>query len=572
MGRLTVIKAAAVAATIDEGVAHHRVGRFAEAEAAYKRVLAVQPDNADALHLLGVIAHQLGRCDRAVELIGKAIAVRPDVADYHNNLGAALNVQGRLDEAAAALARAIELEPGDVAAHNNLGNTLKQQGRLDEAVACYRSAVELDPGFAHAYSNLLSCLHYQPNCDARAIFEEHRKWNAQLAAPLSKEPQHHANSPDPDRRLRIGLFSHGFRRHPVGYFAVSVFEAHDRDAVGLHCYTNSVLCDDFTERITNASDSWQSIVGMSDEDVAALVRRDAIDILVDLSGHFEGSRLLVFARRPAPVQVKWVGGQFNPTGMDTIGYFISDPVATPPGADALYSEEVVRLPDGYVCYEPPDYAPAVGPLPALSRSHVTFSCFNNLSKVNDGTIELWSRILRRIDGSRLVLKSKQFNDDAMQSRYRAMFEAHGIAPERLDLFGHSPHAELLAMYNGIDVALDPFPYSGGLTTCEALWMGVPVVTMPGPTFAGRHSATHLCNVGLDDWVVNSPESYVAQVERWCGDLEGLAGLRAGLRQRMIESPLCDAPRFARNLEDAYRKMWRTWCEAEAGRSRYEPPG
>jgi len=318
--------------------------------------------------------------------------------------------------------------------------------------------------------------------------------------------------------------------------------------------------DDLTNRIRGAAHTWCSIVGMSDEGVAALVRDDAIDILVDLSGHLKGSRLLVFARKPAPVQVKWVGGQFNTTGIDAMDYFISDSVETPPGDDAWYTEEVVRLADGYVCYEPPDYAPMVSSLPALRRPYMTFGCFNNLPKVNRDVIALWSQLLDRVSGSRLILKSKQFNDAGVQARYRAMFAEHGIAPDRLDFLGHSPHAELLAKYNDIDIALDPFPYSGGLTTCEALWMGVPVVTMPGETFAGRHAASHLSNVGLTDWVVDTPERYVGLVERWCGDLVGLADLRDDLRPRVKSSPLCDARRFTRNLEAAYRRMWRKWCE------------
>ena len=430
-------------------------------------------------------------------------------------------------------------------------------------MAAYRKALELKPDHAEAHSNLLFTLHYQPTCDREAIFAEHREWNARYAAPLAPKAVFHANPPVPDRQLRLGLVSSTFCRHPVGYMIVSALEAHDKSALEIYCYSNVVQGDDLTDRIRGAVHTWRSIVGMSDEGVAALVRDDAIDILVDLSGHSKGGRLLVFARKPAPVQVKWVGGQFNTTGLDAMDYFISDSVETPPGDDAWYTEEVVRLADGYVCYEAPDYAPMVSSLPALGCPYVTFGCFNNLTKVNRGVIALWSQLFDRVTGSRLILKSQQFNDADVQAHYRAMFAEQGIAPDRLDCLGHSPHPELLATYNDIDIALDPFPYSGGLTTCEALWMGVPVVTMPGETFAARHAGSHLSNVGLTDWVVETPEQYVALVERWCGDLTGLADLRDGLRPRVKSSPLCDAPRFARNLEAAYRRMWRTWCETTA---------
>ncbi|MFP6688468.1 MAG: hypothetical protein VCD31_03980, partial [Alphaproteobacteria bacterium] len=305
---------------------------------------------------------------------------------------------------------------------------------------------------------------------------------------------------------------------------------------------------------------WRTINGWRDEHVAASIRDDCIDILVDMSGHGAGSRLLVFARKPAPVQVKWVGCQVNTTGMDAMDYFISDSVESPPEDEQWYTEKIVRLPDGYACYEPPNYAPAVSPLPAVSRSHITFGCFNNTTKINRGVIPLWSRLLDRVAGSRLVLKATQFNDAAVRAHYQAMFAEHGIAPSRLDLLGHSPHAELLAHYNDIDIALDPFPFSGCLTTCEALWMGVPVVTMPGQIFAHRHSASFLREVGLTDWVVDTPDQYLRIAERYCSDLDSLAGLRADLRQQVGQPPLCDVPRFARNLEIAFRRMWRKWCE------------
>ena len=539
-----------------EGDAHRAIELIGKA-------IALRPDYAEAHNNLGIALKNQGKLEAAVAAYHKALELKPDYVKAHNNLGNVLKNQGKLDGAVAACRKALELKPDYAKAHNNLGNVLKDQGKLDEAVASYHKALELKPDYTVAHSNLLFSLHYQPMCDRKAIFAEHRKWNAKYAAPLAPKTVFHANLPTPEKPLRLGLVSPTFRRHPVGYMIVSALEAHDKSAFEIYCYSGGVQGDDLTNRIRGAAQTWRSIVGMSDEGVAALIRDDAIDILVDLSGHSQGNRLLVFARKPAPVQVKWVGGQFNTTGIDAMDYFISDSVETPSGDDAWYTEEVVRLPDGYVCYEPPDYAPMVSPLPALGCPYVTFGCFNNLTKVNRDVIALWSQLLDRVTGSRLILKSKQFNDASVQAHYREMFGEHGISPDRLDCLGHSPHPELLAKYNDIDIALDPFPYSGGLTTCEALWMGVPVVTMPGETFAARHAASHLSNVGLTDWIVETPERYVELVERWCRDLTGLAALRVGLRPRVKSSPLCDAPRFTRNLEAAYRRMWRTWCETNA---------
>jgi predicted O-linked N-acetylglucosamine transferase (SPINDLY family) len=304
---------------------------------------------------------------------------------------------------------------------------------------------------------------------------------------------------------------------------------------------------------------------MKDEALADRIREDRIDILVDLAGHTANNRLLVFARKPAPVQATWLGYP-NTSGLAAMDYFLSDAVETPPGAEKWFSEEVIRLPDDYACYLPPAYAPEVGPLPAQGRGHVTFGCFNNLAKVNGEVVALWARLLHRMGNSRLVLKTHSLGDTGVRERYHAMFEAHGVDRKRVDLLARSPHPELLAHYNKIDIALDPFPWSGGITTCEALWMGVPVVTLAGETFAGRHSASHLHNVGLGDWVVETPEEYLMIAERWSRDVAALAELRAGLRGRMARSALTDGERLTRSLETAYRKMWARYCDGEHGQT------
>ena len=533
--------------------------RFDEALDAAERAVALDPRAPGAHNNLGTVLKDLGRHDEAIAAHRTSLELRPDYADGHYNLANALKEEGQLQQAVDMYRRAIELKPDYPQAYTNLGITLKEMGLLDEAFAAYRRALDLKPDFALAHSNLLFSLEYDPGRDRAAIFAEYKRWDALHAAPLLAEAAPHGNLRDPDKRLRVGLVSGNFRRHPVGFFITSILEAHNKSLIELFCYSTNPHSDGWTERIGAAADSWRDVGAMSDAALAALVREDAIDILVELSGHASGHRLLAFARKPAPVQVKWVGGQFNTTGMAAIDYFLTDRVESPPGDEDWYVEQLVRLPDAYTCYTPPDYAPDVGPLPALERGHVTFGCFNNLTKINPQVVAVWSEILQRVEGSRLVLKTKQLGDDSVAARYREMFEGHGIAADRVDLLGQSEHAELLALYGGIDIALDPFRYCGCLSTCEALWMGVPVATLPGETFAERHSASFLTVVGLDDWIVGSTADYVDLVERRCADLDDLAGLRDGLRARVRNSPLCDYDGFARNLEAAYRDMWRTWC-------------
>jgi predicted O-linked N-acetylglucosamine transferase (SPINDLY family) len=401
-------------------------------------------------------------------------------------------------------------------------------------------------------------MQYRPDVTLGSLARDHATWDEQHAAPLRAEWKPWADDRDPKRPLRLGFVSADLRRHPVGYFLVPFLENLDRSRFAVVCYSGRAVRDDLTDRLGVASNVWHDVARMSDNELAECIRADRIDILFDLAGHTAGNRLLVFARRPAPLQMSWIGYP-GTNGLDAIDYLIADRFHVPPGAEVHYRERVLRLPEGYVCLDPPAEAPAVGPLPALERGFVTSGSFNNVAKITPEVIARWAGIVRGATGSRLLLVTPALDDRSTRERIAAAFVAAGVDPARLELRGALPRAELQAAYNTIDLALDPFPYSGGLTTCEALWMGVPVVTCPGETFAGRHSLSHLSNIGLSATVNLDLNTYVARALELACDLPQLVALRSGLRAQMAPSPLCDGPRFAQHLMALLRQVWRERC-------------
>jgi predicted O-linked N-acetylglucosamine transferase (SPINDLY family) len=413
-------------ATIPEALAiaiqHHRAGRLQTAEQIYRQVLAVESNHAGAHHLLGVIAAQTGKLDEAVVCWRRSIDLNPDFADVHNNLGNALRDRGKRDEAVACYRRALELEPGFAEAHNNLGVAFKEQGKLEEAVTCYRRALELKPNFAGAHSNLLLALQYFAGVTPAALAEAHAEYDRRHAAPLRGAVAQHENVRGCPGRLRLGFVFRDLRRHPVGYFLVRVLENLDKQQVETVCYSDRIGKDDLRRRLHAAAGQWRDVIGMSDQRLAEQIRADRIDILFDMAGHTARNRLLVFARRPAPVQITWAG-YVGTTGLKAMDYLLADRYEVPPGAERHYQERVLRMPEGYVCYDPPGYAPPVGPLPARECGQVTFGCFNNPAKVTPHVIEVWARILRRVPGARLVLKSHGWNEGSVGRRFTEMFVA-----------------------------------------------------------------------------------------------------------------------------------------------------
>jgi len=535
-------------------------GQMDEAIAAYRRAIVLKPDYPEADYNLGVALYDKGQLDEAIIAYRQAIALNPSFPEAHYNLGNALRDKGQLDEAIAAYHRTIAFNPSFPEAHGNLGSTLKDKGQLDEAIAAYRQAIVLKPRFAEAHSNLLFTLNYHPSLDPRSIAQEHRRWGQQHAEALRQFIRPHSNDRTADRKLRVGYVSPDFREHPVALFAENLFANHDRAQVEVFCYSNVPRPDAITARMEQHAGKWREIRGMTDARVAELIREDGVDILVDLAGHTAKNRLLVFARKPAPVQVSWLGYP-NTTGLDTVDFRMSDAIADPPGStEALHSEQLVRLPDCAWCFRPAEDAPGVDAPPVAQTGSITFGCFNAMPKINGPLLELWSQILLAVPGSRLLLKNAAMREPSVQRRMRAVLEKAGIRPERVELMGPvSAMAGHLGTYSRMDIALDTFPYHGTTTTCEALWMGVPVITLAGKTHVSRVGVSLLGNVGLQELVAGSPGEYARLAVELADDIPRLTHLRSALRERMEASPLMDAPRFARNVEAAYRIMWRKWC-------------
>jgi len=542
----------------------HRGGNNVEAGALLARSLEREPDNADAQLNLGIVLAALGRDAEAEASYRRGLALKPASVDGHNNLGVLLEHMGRYAEAEASYRRASELAPEAAHPLNNLAVLLKESGRLDDAIAVERRAIALDPDLPAAHSNLLYKLVFDERISPQALFAEHAAWGRAQAARFATTGARFANSPDPARRLRVGYVSADFRHHSVAFFAEALLAAHDKNAVEIFLFANDPRVDAVTQRLQGCADRFISISGMADDLAAARIRELGIDILVDLSGHTSGNRMMLFARKPAPVQVTWLGYPAS-TGLPTIDYRITDAVADPPGeADALHAEQLVRLGAGFLCYRPLAQAGAVAPLPARTSGHVTFGSFNNFAKLSPGTIALWTRLLREVPDARLLLKASQFKDADTRERCRAAFAAAGIADGRIEIV--PPLADVaahLAVYARVDIGLDPLNYNGTTTTCEALWMGVPVVTLRGDRHASRVGASLMMTIGLPKLIAETPDDYIAIAAGLARDLDHLAELRSGLRERLRASPLCDGPGFAHAMEGAYRDMWRRWCETQS---------
>jgi len=569
-------------------------GDIQQAEHIFRDVLKVQPNNVTALHFIGVIHYQRKEYDHSIRYIQKALRFGPEYADAQNNLGIVFQETDRLDEAIPCYQKAIQLNPNfdrayynlgsalkekwqtDTAvqyykksielnpslfeAYNNLGLALQDQGKLEEAEAYYRKALQIKPDFALCHSNLLLLMNYSSLHGPESVFAEHLRFSKKFEEPLSSITLPHTNSCQDSRRLRIGYVSPDFRRHSVNYFIEPVLASHDHEHFEIFCYSNVLRPDNVTERLQGYADHWRNIAGFTDEEAAALIRKDGIDILIDLAGHTGYNRMLTFARKPAPVGINWLGYP-NTTGLKTIDYRIVDSYTDPPGlTDRFCSEKLVRLPYCFLCYLPDRERPDVRALPAVENGYITFGSLNYFPKVSVETADAWAAILQSIPDSRLVMKARNFSDKTVCKYAKAIFAERGISPDRIDLMSiRLSFTEHLDMYNSIDISLDTFPYNGTTTTCESLLMGVPVITLAGTTHASRVSMSILSTIGLPWLAARNSQEYIEHAVMLANDLSKLKLLRETLRDTMFRSVLCDAKRFTLNLEARYRQMWGEWC-------------
>jgi protein O-GlcNAc transferase len=571
---------------------HLRAGNLAVAEEIYRRILSITPSHADALHMLGIIAMQRARYEEAVQLLNRAIAINPDDGGYYINLGESLRRLDQFEAAITPLEKAVRLMPREAAAHYNLGcalldvrqqgravaefeetlrlnplhhqaatnlaNGLMYLGRIEEGIAAFAKAAAAPGTLPATDSNLVFALHWHPTADAQAIFQAHRLWNQRHAVPLKSQIQPHPNDRNPDRRLTIGYVSPDFCNHAVARNFLPLILSHDHREVEVFCYASVKRPDDITARMRACADIWRDIVDLTDEQATDLIRQDRIDILIDLAGHTGGGRLLIFARKPAPIQVTHQGYP-DTTGMDTMDYRFTDAIADPPGqTEALHSETLVRLPNCAWVFEPAEESPPV--VQRDTGAPITFGTFNNFPKVTDPMLRLWARLLLEVPDSRLVLKASALGDEGARQRIQQLLASAGITPDRLTMHHWAPtYAGHLALYGEMDIGLDTFPYHGTATTCEALWMGIPIVTLAGKTHVSRVGVSLLTSLGLTDLIARTEDEYIAIAARLAADRPRLAQLRGGMRDIMRMSCLLDGPAYAHKVETAFRAMWRKWC-------------
>jgi protein O-GlcNAc transferase len=531
-----------------------RAGDPHAAIAAAERAIVLDRNVAEAHAALGHAYNLLHQSQQAIDEFHRALDLRPNYPDALLGAARAYRHLGRLSTAILALLRAADMAPNSTSPQIDLATYFREFGVADAARDTLYRAIAMVSNVSPFYSNLFLDMQYDPDIDEVQASAAARQWGLrQIAAvrPISRSSDRDRN---PDRPLRVGYVSADLYRHPVGWLGSAPIMVHDRSAVTPFIYANQTSYDPLTLALQRSVDSWIPIMGLDDDSVATRIAADQIDILVDLAGHTAGNRLGVFARRSAPVQLTWLGYSAT-TGLPAMDYMLLDRHHLCDGAESHILESLVCLPDIRFCYAAPDYAGDVAQPPSANGSPTTFASFNNSAKLNDAVIALWARVLSAVRRSRLLLKWRSCADPLLQDRIRSMFARHDIDPERIQFDGASPHADMLRQYGEVDIALDPFPFGGGLTSCEALWMGVPVVTLAGLRPFSRQTHAILHAIGKPEWSACNSDDYVAIAARLANDPIKLSRARRSLRQQMAASALCDGPRFARNLERVYRKLW-----------------
>jgi len=528
----------------------------ADAERLFRSVIASAPGQAEAHNGLGVALRVLGRNVEAIACFMKAAALRPVFGQAYVNLAAALTDEGRPAEAVQAAIEAVRLMPDLAEAHSNHGNALKDLGRVSEAIMALRRALALDPGLAAVHSNLIFALDYDVETPWAEALAERRRWNDRFTAALTRSAAPHDNDADPDRRLRVGYVSADFRRHSASLVLAPPILAHDPGVIDVVCYSSVRSADDVTATFRAKAVLWRDVADLGDQELAIQIRKDRIDILVDLSGHSGGNRLLAFARKPAPVQITaW--GYAAGTGLEAMDWIISDAVVAPED-EKPFHEKPLRLP-AYLCFAPPTAAPAIAPAPCGSSANFVLGFFNRIAKLSDVDVDAQARILRKAPQARILFKDRAFDAAEPRERLRKQFEVRGVEPSRLEFLGSTSQVDQLTAYAGIDLALDPLGYGGGVSAMEALWMGVPVLTCRGDRPSLRGAASMLSAMGLEAFIAKDADEYVAKALARTADPAPLISLRNETRHRLAISPHMQAGPYARAVEAAYRRLWRDWC-------------
>ena len=538
------------------GIAFQKIKQLDEAVINYKKALKLKPNFAAAYNNLATALKHLNNLDEALINCKKAIELNPDFADAHNNLGSVLKDLDQLEQSSECFKKAIKLKPDYVEAYDNLGIVLKKFGKLEESIENHQKILKINPGYYEAYSNYLFGLLYLTKYDHQQYITVAKKFRYNLKKIENKlcVPYQYNKNP---KKLKIGFVSGDFKKHPVGFFLLDTLSYLKNKNLDLIAYSNSLKKDSLTLKLKSHFTEWREIADLDDVEVINQIREDGIHILFDLSGHSANNRLPIFVNKPAPLQVTWVGYAAS-TGIPEIDYIIGDPHVTPPESKEHFVEKILRLPNIWCSFSKPDFKiEKIETIPALKNGFVTFGCFNNLHKLNEKVINSWAKILNTVPDSRLILKNGMFKYKHLKEKIIYLFKKHHINIDRLILEGGSPRKELLETYNKIDIALDPFPYSGGTTSFEAIWMEVPVLTKKGSTFVSRTTESINYNCGLYDWVAIDENEYIAKAIEFSANLELLSETKKNLRQGAHNFPLFTASLFAEHFKD---NLWQIWTK------------
>ena len=526
-----------------------------EAANTFRRAIELRPKHAISHYNLGRVLYKLGQLRDALVCFQSALALQPDLAEAYFNLGITLNDLRELDLAVTCYRKAIALRPAYAEAYNNMGNSLKWQGKLDDSLDCYKKALALNDS-PSVHSNVLQTMMYSAACRPPDLFAELRRFAERYEAPLIAQWRPHGNRKDGDRRLKVGYVSGDFLNHSIAFFIEPVLANHDRSQFEVFCYYNHSEHDDYTRRIISVADHFLTCHAMSDDELAERIRQDEIDVLIDLSGHSGRHRLLTFARKPAPVQITWMGTPGS-TGLAAMDYKLTNEHMDPPGmTERFHTESLIRLPAS-AAYHPPESSPPVNELPALTSGYFTLACLNNPVKISQDVVAVWARILAALPNARIILGNA--DGAGMRDHLSGMFAREGIGSERLVMQPQIPLASYMQLHHHIDLALDPFPYNGGTTTRHALWMGVPVVTMTGENSMSRVGSAIMTRAGLPEFIVDNADDYVSRVVELAHDLPRLSRIRGSLRSQLSSDNRNSDEQFTRALEREFRTAWRKWC-------------